>query len=108
MCLKLDTASFLPCTVAYEVHMYINSLRMEAASFAVTLYFLTALKGHKELHLLPEPQLRNAESTGEMEKWEDDSHPSEDHRGESPAELPCDSAFSQWTLMKTCRILGES
>lgn len=25
MCLKLDTASFLPCTVAYEVHMYINS-----------------------------------------------------------------------------------
>lgn len=82
-------------------------LRMEAASFAVTLYLLTALKGHKEIHLLPEPQLRNAESTGKMERWEDTSHSPEDHRGESPAELVCDSAFSQWTLMKPYRILGE-
>lgn len=27
-------------------HVYINSLRMEAASFATTLYFLTAFEGH--------------------------------------------------------------
>lgn len=89
-------------------HVYINSLRMEAASFAITLYLLTAVKGHRELHLQPEPQLRNAESTGKMERWEDTSHSPEDHRGESPAELACDSAFSQWTLMKPYRILGES
>lgn len=84
-----------------------STLRMEAASFAVTLYLLTALKGHKEIHLLPEPQLRNAESTGKMERWEDTSHSPEDHRGESPAELVRDSAFSQWTLMKPYRVLGE-
>lgn len=35
-----------------------------------------------------------------MERWEDTSHSPEDHRGQSPAELACDYAFSQWTLMK--------
>lgn len=89
-------------------HVYINSLRMEAASFAITLYLLTAFEGHRELHLQPETQLRNAESTGKKERWEDNSRSPEDHRGESPAELACDSAFSQWTLMKPYRILGES
>lgn len=89
-------------------HVYINSLRMEAASFAFTLYLLTAFEGHRELHLQPEPQLRNAESTGKMKRWKDTSHSPEDHRGENPAELACDSAFSQWTLMKPYRILEES
>lgn len=47
MCLKLDTASFLPCTVTSAV--YINSLRMDTASFAITLYLLTALKDTESL-----------------------------------------------------------
>ena len=89
------------------VHVYINYLRMEAASFAITLHLLTAFEGHRELHLQPEPQLRNAESTGKMERREDTSHSPEDHRGESPAELACDSTFSLWTLMKPYRILGD-
>ena len=74
---------------------------MEAASFEITLYLLTAFEGHRELHLPPEPQLRNAESPATMEGWEVTSHSPEDHRGKSPAAPACDSAFSQWTLMKT-------
>lgn len=72
------------------------------------LYLLTAFEGQRELHLQPEPQLRNAESTVKLERREDTSHYAEDPRGESPAELACDSAFSQWTPMKPYRILGES
>lgn len=71
----------------YGAHVYIHSLRMESASFVITLFLLTALEGHREFHLQPEPQLRNAESTRKMERWEVTSHSPEDHTGESPAEL---------------------
>lgn len=91
-----------------DAHVYINSLRMEAASFAITLYLLTALEGHRELHLKPEARLRNAESTVKMERWEDTSHTPEDHRGESPAELACDSSFSQRTLRRNLKEFSES
>ena len=109
MCLKLDTASFCPAQVAIAVRMCTWTLSgWKQHPFAITLYLLTAFEGHRELHLQLEPQLRNAERTGKMERWEDTSHPPEDHRGESPVELACDFAFSQWILTKPYRILGES
>lgn len=84
------------------VHVYVNSLRMEAASFATTLHLLTAFEGHWELHLQAEHQMKNAESTREMKRWEDSSHSPEDNSGETFGTL------NQWTLMKPVRILGES
>lgn len=100
-CLKPDTASFLPCTVAYEVH--INSLRIDAAWFAITLYLLTALKEHIFR------QNPNWGMQRTLERWrEDTSHSPEYHQGESPAGLAHDSMLSQWTLMKTLSSSGES
>ena len=107
--LKTRHCKLLPCTVAFAVRMCIWTLSgWKQHPFVITLYLLTAFEGHRELHLQLEPQLRNAEHTGKMKRWEDTSHPPEDHRGESPVELACDSAFSQWILTKPYRILGES
>lgn len=103
MCLKLDTASFLSCTVAYAVRMCTSTLRMEAVSFAMTLHFLTAFEGHRELHLQPENQLMNAESTRKMDRWEDTSHSPEDHRGETLVTLQ--SVDSDETLHSIRRVL---
>lgn len=90
-------------------HVYINSLRMEAASYEITLHLLTAIEGHGEPHLQPEPQLRNAESPwkdGEMGSYLTFSWGSQ--RGES-------SWAGLWLYVQSVdsdkteyRILGES
>lgn len=81
---------------------------MKAASFAITLYLLATFDGHIELHLKPEARLRNTESTREVERLEDTLPSPEDHRRESPAELACDSAFSQQTLRRNLKEYLES
>lgn len=106
MCLKLDTASFLPCTVMCAC---IHQLSQDGHSILCNhSVFAHCIEGHREPPLQPEPQLRNAESTRKMARWEHAWRSPEDHRVESQAELACESASSQWTLMKSYRILGES
>lgn len=105
MCLKLDTASFFALhSCLWGAHQLSQDESSILCYHSVFAHCIERTQRASSPARTPTEECREHQKDGEME---DTSHSPEDHRGESPAELACDSMFSQWTLMKPYRILGE-
>lgn len=98
MCLKPDTATILSCTVTYAVGMCRSTLSGWKQHPLLPLCIFSHCIWRTQSFISCKNACWGMQRA--PERWEDTPCSPEDHRGESPAELACDSTFSQWTLMK--------